>query len=190
MAFVYRTSDGAGDSGRDRPRHEAMDAKQRQSITDRVQRRRVQPWHRRISSINFFDQFGRDMSLVCETAANHDWKSTTNSASTGRIPSGYETFWRNAGPSNQPVDLAKRSGGRYDHVIDLGGWRLISSTVIGCAKCSRIKRWPGATRCTPDFERAPRCVKTRGRRRRLDALHAAVGRLRDVRRRFGARLQR
>ena len=125
MAFVYWTSDGAGDSGGAIAR--VMNHWIRTSGDPSLIVYGGDVYSRGTSDQfdQFFDQFGRDMSLVCETAGNHDWKSTTNSSSTGRIPSGYETFWRNVGPSKQPIDLARRGGGRYEHVVDLDGWRLI-----------------------------------------------------------------
>jgi hypothetical protein len=72
---------------------------------------------------DFFDQFGRDVSLVCETPGNHDWK-TTRTIGGSKVPSGYEDFWR-AHTSRQPIDTQKKAGARYEHFIDLNGWRLI-----------------------------------------------------------------
>jgi Calcineurin-like phosphoesterase len=87
----------------------------------------------------FFEQFGSDVSLVCETAGNHDWKTTAAASQTGRIPSGYEAFWRATTPSKQPIDTTKKGGARYEHFIDLAGWRLI---FLDTGPCKDDKPWP------------------------------------------------
>jgi 3',5'-cyclic AMP phosphodiesterase CpdA len=75
----------------------------------------------------FAQQMGDDFSLVCQTPGNHDWMTQSNSPQTGRIPSGYEKFWSAQGPpaSKQPIDTTKKGGARYEHFIDVDGWRLI-----------------------------------------------------------------
>ncbi len=75
----------------------------------------------------FFVQVGGDVSDLCETAGNHDWKITSESPATGEIPIGYEQFWSQFPPpaSQQPIDQSKRGGARYEHFHDLAGWRLI-----------------------------------------------------------------
>jgi hypothetical protein len=73
----------------------------------------------------FFEQMDRDLSLICETPGNHDWHDDHEGPETGRIPLGYDTFWRNHPESRQPVDTTKKGGARYEHVLDIGGWRLI-----------------------------------------------------------------
>ena len=87
----------------------------------------------------FFEQFGNDVSLVCETAGNHDWKTTATSPQTGRIPSGYEAFWRGTMPSKQPIDSTKKGGARYEHLIDIAGWRLI---FLDTGPCKDNQPWP------------------------------------------------
>jgi calcineurin-like phosphoesterase family protein len=73
----------------------------------------------------FLKQMDNDLSLMCETAGNHDWRNDPDLPQTGRIPQGYDTFWRSHPESKQPVDSSKRGGARYDHFIDVDGWRLI-----------------------------------------------------------------
>lgn len=75
--------------------------------------------------IEFFKQMDNDVSLMCETAGNHDWKDDPELPETGRIPHGYDTFWRSHPESKQPVDTSKKGAARYEHVIDIDGWRLI-----------------------------------------------------------------
>ncbi len=75
----------------------------------------------------FLDQLDGDVSELCETPGNHDWNTRSTSAATGEIPSGYEAFWRQFAPplSRQPIDATKRGGARYEHFIDVDGWRLL-----------------------------------------------------------------
>ena len=73
----------------------------------------------------FFNQVDNDVSLMCETPGNHDWHDDPDLPQTGRIPHGYDTFWRSHPESKQPVDTNKKGGARYEHFIDINGWRLI-----------------------------------------------------------------
>ena len=73
----------------------------------------------------FLEQMDADVTLVCETAGNHDWQDDPDLPVTGRIPHGYDTFWRNHPESKQSVDNGKKGSARYDHFIDIDGWRLI-----------------------------------------------------------------
>jgi hypothetical protein len=66
-----------------------------------------------------------DVSLMCETPGNHDWRDDPDLPQSGRIPHGYDTFWRSHAESKQPVDTNKKGGARYEHFIDIDGWRLI-----------------------------------------------------------------
>ena len=67
----------------------------------------------------FFKQMDNDVSLMCETPGNHDWKDDPELPQTGRIPHGYDTFWRSHPESKQPVDTNKKGGARYEHFIDI-----------------------------------------------------------------------
>jgi hypothetical protein len=73
----------------------------------------------------FFQQMDHDLSLACETPGNHDWRDDHERPETGRVPEGYDIFWRSHPESKQPVDTTKKGGARYEHFIDLGGWRFI-----------------------------------------------------------------
>jgi Calcineurin-like phosphoesterase len=75
----------------------------------------------------FAEQMDNDLSLICQTPGNHDWKTYTESPETGLIPSGYEKFWSAHAPplSKQPIDTTKTGGARYEHFMDVDGWRLI-----------------------------------------------------------------
>jgi hypothetical protein len=73
----------------------------------------------------FFKQMDKNVTLMCETPGNHDWKDAPDLPE-GRFPHGYEMFWADPEhPSKQRVDFSKKGGARYEHFIDLGGWRLI-----------------------------------------------------------------
>jgi hypothetical protein len=73
----------------------------------------------------FFNQMDSDVGLMCEAAGNHDWEDAGNVPGKGRIPRGYEAFWSSHPESKQPVASAKQSAARYDHFMDVAGWRLI-----------------------------------------------------------------
>jgi Calcineurin-like phosphoesterase len=75
----------------------------------------------------FLEQMDGDLTGICEIPGNHDWHTRGNSAATGQIPSGYDAFWRRFPPpqSQQPIDTSKRGGARYEHFIDIDGWRLL-----------------------------------------------------------------
>jgi 3',5'-cyclic AMP phosphodiesterase CpdA len=89
----------------------------------------------------FAQQMDDNLSLICETPGNHDWATHTQSPQTGRIPSGYEKFWKAYAPplSKQPIDATKKGGARYEHFIDLDGWRLIFLDTGP----SESSAWPG-----------------------------------------------
>jgi Calcineurin-like phosphoesterase len=72
----------------------------------------------------FLEQVGGNLDLNCGLPGNHDWLTSGTDPFAGRIPHAYETFWRGR-PSRQQIDTSKRSGARYEHFIDLNGWRLI-----------------------------------------------------------------
>lgn len=88
-----------------------------------------------------FDKFGvqmkNNLAQVCETPGNHDWKTTKSSPATGEIPIAYEAFW-STHPSRQVIDTGRKGGARYEHVIDLNGWRLIFLDTGIC----NDKPWP------------------------------------------------
>jgi hypothetical protein len=75
----------------------------------------------------FLEQMDGTVTDLCETPGNHDWRTRSQTSVTGEIPSGYEAFWSQFRPpqSRQPIDTSKRGGARYEHVIDIEGWRLI-----------------------------------------------------------------
>ena len=73
----------------------------------------------------FFRQTDHDVSIMCETSGNHDYRDDVDSPQTGRIPHGYDTFWRSHPESKQTVDTSKKGAARYDHFIDIDAWRLI-----------------------------------------------------------------
>lgn len=73
----------------------------------------------------FLAQMDGDVSLMCETPGNHDWEDDPVVPGSGRIPHGYDTFWRAHPESKQPVDTAKTGGARFEHFIDIDGWRLL-----------------------------------------------------------------
>jgi 3',5'-cyclic AMP phosphodiesterase CpdA len=75
----------------------------------------------------FFQQMAGNLTNICETPGNHDWHTRARSPETGEIPAGYEAFWRRFPPplSQQPIDTSKRGGARYEHFIDIEGWRLV-----------------------------------------------------------------
>ena len=89
----------------------------------------------------FAQQMGDDFALICQTPGNHDWMTHSQSPQTGRIPSGYETFWRAHAPplSKQPIDTSKKGGARYEHFMDIDGWRLIFLDTGDSGRSA----WPG-----------------------------------------------
>jgi hypothetical protein len=77
------------------------------------------------SFTEFFKQMDSDVRLMCGPPGNHDWKDDPDMPGAGRIPHGYDTFWQNHPESKQPVNMTKKGGARYEHFIDLDGWRLL-----------------------------------------------------------------
>jgi hypothetical protein len=91
---------------------------------------------------DFFTQMGSDVSRMCQTAGNHDWKTAHSRPGAGVIPTGYEDFWA-AHPSRQPIDQNKRHGARYEHAIDVNGWRLVFLDTGRCdGRCEGPRKWP------------------------------------------------
>jgi hypothetical protein len=90
----------------------------------------------------FFNQMGGDVSQMCETAGNHDWKLLQRRPGVGEIPTGYEEFWLSH-QSQQPIDAAKQGGARYEHFLDINGWRLIFLDTGRCMdRCQGTRKWP------------------------------------------------
>jgi hypothetical protein len=91
---------------------------------------------------DFLGQMDGDVSDLCEVAGNHDWNSHSGADLPDRVPTNYEEFWSRFPPplSQQPIDVTARGGARYDHVKDIGGWRLIFVDTGPCKK----KEWPMA----------------------------------------------
>lgn len=73
----------------------------------------------------FFSQMDSNVSLICAPPGNHDWKDAGEVPGKGRIPRGYEAFWSSHTESMQPIAETRQGAARYDHFIDLNGWRLI-----------------------------------------------------------------
>lgn len=73
----------------------------------------------------FFNQMDGDVSLMCAPPGNHDWEDAADILLKGRIPRGYDAFWSAHPESKQPIDTSKRGPARYDHFLDMNGWRLI-----------------------------------------------------------------
>jgi hypothetical protein len=88
----------------------------------------------------FFDQLGRNVSGVCHVAGNHDWETPSDARFPDRTPIGYERFWARFPPpqSEQPIDTNKRGGARYEHVKDIGDWRLV---FVDTGPCNG-ENWP------------------------------------------------
>jgi hypothetical protein len=70
---------------------------------------------------------GGDVSKICHTPGNHCWRTMKMAPDGSRYPSGYEEFWKDHPPpgSAQPIDTSRKAGARYEHFIDMAGWRLI-----------------------------------------------------------------
>jgi hypothetical protein len=73
----------------------------------------------------FLQQVDNKVSDMCETPGNHDWKNDREVPGAGRIPEGYEIFWKAHPESKQPIETTRKGGARYEHFIDLAGWRLL-----------------------------------------------------------------
>jgi hypothetical protein len=117
----------------------------------------------------FFQQLGRNVDLYCAIPGNHDWLTFKMDSSAGRIPIEYESFWRR--PSRQPIDTSKLGGARYEHFIDMNGWRLIFLDTGLCHE----QPWPNG-----DVERLrwlhSRVTETPGRAKLIFAHHSRLSR--------------
>ncbi len=119
------------------------------------------------------DQMLGDMRGICEAPGNHDWRTRASSAFTGQIPSGYEAFWKMFPPPNsrQPIDVNKKGGARYEHLIDLAGWRFV---FLDTGPCEDIQPWP-----TGDASRVTwlrQALDTPGRAKIVCAHHSRLSR--------------
>ena len=127
MSVIYWTADGAGDVGRDAPAVLHRWALAQGDAALIVNGGDVYETGTDADYALFAQQMGNDLSLICQTSGNHDWMTPGHSPQTGDIPAGYENFWKAHAPphSKQPIDTTKKGGARYEHFIDLDGWRLI-----------------------------------------------------------------
>ena len=91
---------------------------------------------------DFFDQMGGDVSRMCHTPGNHDWELPQSRPGVGEIPTGYEDFWSSR-PSQQRIDTTKQGSARYEHFVDINGWRLIFLDTGHCKhRCEGFRKWP------------------------------------------------
>jgi hypothetical protein len=121
----------------------------------------------------FSDQLDGNLTGICEVAGNHDWDSPTDQPFPDRTPTGYEQFWSTFPPpqSAQPIDTTKRGGARYDHVKDMGDWRLV---FVDTGPCNQ-EDWPVHDPDRSDWLR--RVVTEReGRAKILFAHHSRLSR--------------
>jgi hypothetical protein len=87
----------------------------------------------------FLSQVGGQVNRMCETPGNHEWKDRDTNGSDA-FPRGYDEFWSDpAHPSRQPVDKLKLGGARYEHILDLNGWRLI---FLDTGALEYLPEWP------------------------------------------------
>lgn len=119
----------------------------------------------------FFDQMDRNVADLCEVGGNHDWNTHSGADLPDRVPTNYEAFWSRFPPplSKQPINQAARGGARYDHVKDIGGWRLIFIDTGPCKK----KAWPMNDETRRTWLRA-RLTETPGRAKILFAHHSRL----------------
>lgn len=140
MAVIYFTADGAGRGMGEVPAfiYRWMRAHGNPSLI--VNGGDVYKHGRDKDFARFLEQIDGNTADMCETAGNHDWQTTSRAPDTGIIPSEYEAFWTQFAPprSRQPIDRTKRGGARYDHFIDMDGWRLV---FVDTGPCND-ERWP------------------------------------------------
>jgi hypothetical protein len=122
--FVYWTADGGGSEGGEVAAVLHAWIRQQQNASLIINGGDIYNKGKKSEFASFLQQMNSDVSLYCETAGNHDWKTSNTSPSTGRIPHEYEAFWK-SNASRQPIDSSKKGGARYEHFIDINGWRLI-----------------------------------------------------------------
>jgi len=119
--------------------------------------------------------FDGNVSRMVHTPGNHCWKTKASASDGSKFPSGYEAFWRNHRPpmSAQPVDTAKKAGGRYEHFIDLAGWRLIFLDTGPCEEgLSGGNPWPMGDASRTQFLKA--ALAPPGRARIVFAHHSRL----------------
>jgi Calcineurin-like phosphoesterase len=87
----------------------------------------------------FFNQVDRDVTRMCALPGNHDWRDAGELLPNVRIARGFEMFWRAHPESRQPIADSENGAARYDHFIDINGWRLI---FVDTGEYSN-KPWPG-----------------------------------------------
>jgi hypothetical protein len=127
-AFVYHTSDGGGSDGggeRAQVMHDWIRAQGNASLI--VYGGDVYQTGLKKNFAKFLEQIGGDPKLYCETPGNHDWINMDGEYGPNTIPVGYENFWAQFPPpqSKQPILTGKRAGARYEHFIDINGWRMV-----------------------------------------------------------------
>ena len=121
----------------------------------------------------FFDQLGGNVSGVCHAAGNHCWETASSAPFPDKTPVGYERFWSRFPPpqSQQPIDTTKRGGARYEHVKDIGDWRLV---FVDTGPCNR-QDWPVGDAERPKWLR--RVLRERpGRAKIVFAHHSRLSR--------------
>jgi hypothetical protein len=128
--FVYHTSDGGGSDGggeRASVMHEWIRKQGNASLVvyggDVYQRGLEKDF------AHFLQQMGGPEHLknYCETPGNHDWKNMDGDYGPEAIPIGYENFWATFPPplSRQPIFADRQGGARYEHFVDINGWRMV-----------------------------------------------------------------
>ena len=173
MALVYFTADGAGRGVGDVPAFVNRWIRTTGTADLIVNGGDVYKHGRAQDFEAFLEQIGGNTADMCETAGNHDWETTSSAPDTGVIPAEYETFWSRFAPplSRQPIDRTRRGGARYEHFIDMSGWRLIFLDTGPC----NDERWPVGDPARIEWLRAT-LTATPGRAKIVFAHHSRLSR--------------
>jgi hypothetical protein len=139
MALVYWVSDGGGRGVGDVPTVLSRWIRQKGSPCLIVNGGDIYKHGRPKDFAAFLSQMDNDTTLMCEVPGNHDYE-TVDQEDLPRIPTGYDEFWTSHAPpeSRQPINATLKGGARYEHFIDLEGWRLIFLDTGDCKKAG----WP------------------------------------------------
>lgn len=86
---------------------------------------------------SFLQQVGGSVSNMCETAGNHDWHDRADNTERA-FPRGYEDFWSKQ-KSQQPLKDKETAGARYEHAVQVNGWKLI---FIDSGALDFMSAWP------------------------------------------------
>ena len=152
MALVYWTSDGGGSGVGDIPSVLIRWIRANGNPALIVNGGDIYDRGKPTEFDDFLNQMDGDVSMICETAGNHDWKTRERTETAGEIPIGYELFWARFPPplsGNQSTRRARAERGTSTTLISTAGALSFSTPARSSSDHGPLVIGAASTGCAP-----------------------------------------